>query len=319
MVPSAGEGVEMGTVVEAAPRVVHQSDLQAYNYCPKRAWFERQPGAPRRQLSATAYGTVVHSSLQVFELAKAERSTSDEAERRAQATFEHYWHPMNIGALTDPVPTDGWIRNDSYGSLLRSGRSAISTYRQLRDGDRHETLALEYEFQVPMRDEHGEPTGIWLAGTIDKLAVRWHRASAYLSIEDFKAGKPKWGLRHNVQGTVYAYATLQPEFWYGGNVLLTRLGSSEPTLYEARGYGAQAAAMQARFEGLERGFRWISLYDGGAKGMDGGFRGPTDFARMREAVEALVAMDEAGIHPLRIDGETCEFCPFRGVCGTKAA
>lgn len=301
------------------PLVVHQSDLQSFNYCPKRAWFDRQPATVRRQLSRTAYGTVMHAALQVFELALAEGETIDVALQRALAFFLHYWHPLNIGSLTDPIPPDGWMVNDSFGSLKRAGENALKQYATMRDGDPHEVLALEYGFHVPMRDEDGQTVTfngreIWLAGEIDKLAVRWHKTHPYLAIDDFKTGKPKYGLRYNVQGTVYAYASLQPEFWTGGQAELTRLGGRS-VLYEARGFGDRAAVTAARFpSSVARGFRWINL-KGDLRQMDGGFRAEGDYARMREAVLALVAMDEANIHPLRLDGETCEWCPYRSVCG----
>lgn len=296
------------------PVVVHQSDLQSYNYCPKRAWFERQPDAPPRQLSRTAYGTVIHAALQVLELALAEGASIDQASQRALQCFEYYWHPLHIEELTDPIPSDGWMMKDSYGSLLRAGRNSLNQYAILREGDPQEVLALEYDFHVPMRDEHGRETGIWLAGQVDKLAVRWKRSKAYLSIEDYKSGKPKWGLRYNIQGTVYAYASLQPEFWHGGTRQLTRIGGANAH-YESRGFGPRSQQMQDRFADTARGFRWISLHNGDAKTSDGGFRAANDYARMREAVTELVRMDEANIHPLRIDGETCEWCPYRNVCG----
>ena len=155
------------------PIVIHQSDLASWNRCPEQFRFDRV-GARQRTNSATAFGSVTHHALQVLERTR-------DLDKAIQ-TFLYYWHPLNIEAICEPVPSDGWLPRQSYGELRKRGVDSLRKYADifLRYDD-HELLALEYEFLVPL---HG--TGMWLAGTIDRLAVRWYRQRETLAIDDFK-------------------------------------------------------------------------------------------------------------------------------------
>lgn len=131
-------------------------------------------------------------------------------------------------------------------------------------------------------------------------------------IATHNSGKQKWGLRHNVQGHAYAYATHQPEFWTGVDVELDRLLLG-PKRYVTPGFGDQAESLAQRFRNVPRRFTWINLTEN--SWVDGGYRTEQDFERLRLAVQQVSTSVDAGIFPLRIDGETCKFCPVRKVCG----
>lgn len=313
------------------PIIIHQSDLANWNYCPARMgysmglepltngrWEPAPSGqAPKeKQTSALAYGTVLHHAMHVLE--------RDRDLNVAIKTFLYYWHPLNIEELgVPPVPRDGWIARDSYGELRKRGVDTLRKYADLIRYDDHELLALEYEFVVPLGD-----TGMWLAGTIDRFAVRWYRQHETLCVDDYKTGQQKWNLRWNLQGTAYCYATHWSEFWSGVEVRGQRLDGRVVT-YTSEGFSGQEAQMgpavyehrglelDARFNTFPqmayRRFTWINLKS--FKIVDGGFRGPVDYQRLKLAAAQLVRAADERVFPLRLDGETCRYCTFRDHCG----
>lgn len=290
--------------------LVHQSDLQSWNRCPAEFAYDRQ-GYEGDTNSAIAFGTVIHYAMMVLE-------TTRDLDR-AIKTFLYYWHPLNIDQLTQPVPKDGWLPKQDYNSLRQRGCDALRAYADRTRHDDHELLALEMPFVVPVR---GTPH--YLAGTVDRLAARWHRRIETLNIDDYKSGKQKWNLRFNVQGHAYAYATMQPEFWTGTEVTgLKRPFRDELVDVTADGFASQGdervQQLMERFgtgdvaKSAPRRFTWINLQQ--IRWIDGGYREQRDYDRFRLAVEQVTASIEAGIFPLRIDGETCTYCTYRHVCG----
>lgn len=290
------------------PWVVHQSDLQSWTYCPRKLMYERQ-GGRGMQLSATAYGSVLHHAFHVLERYR----DLD----KAVETFLFYWHPLNIEAICPPVSSGGWVGTDSYGSLRKRGVAMLTRYADYLRVDDHELLGLEVEFIVPVvgLEVLGRP--VFLAGTMDRLAVRWYRQRETLCIDDFKSGQQKWGLRYNVQGSVYAYATWQEWFWRGApdGFQGLRIATEAPVTYEAApGFADRADELLERFSKAPRRFTWINLKS--FKLVDGGYRGRQDYERMKQGIAEVIASANAGIYPLRIDGETCRFCEYkREPCG----
>jgi hypothetical protein len=183
----------------------HPSDLQSYARCAYAYGLGRN-GVPGRTNSGAAYGSVLHHALQVLERLRAEGVPFEEALARALASFIHYWHPANIEAICDPVPADGWLPKRSYGECRARGIEAIKQYAELIRDDDHEMLALEFGFAVPIDgtwdEDLGEPHII--AGTVDRLLVRFHRRLAAVCIDDWKSAmrRPEY-LRHNIQFTSY--------------------------------------------------------------------------------------------------------------------
>lgn len=293
------------------PLVIHQSDMQSFNYCPARMRYEweMERTGQFRNNSRLAYGTVLHNAMHTLE--------RHGELQRAIDSFLYYWHPHNIEALCPRVPADGWFGRDSYGSMRKRGVDVLRKYHDLMRYDDHELLALEFEFVVPLRG-----TGIHLAGTIDRLAVRWYRQIETLCIDDYKTGKQKWNLRWNVQGSAYAYASHQPEFWDGMELNARRLDGREVT-YKTEGFSGQqaltsghahrGAELQQRFEKAGRRFTWIDLHD--VKIVDGGWRGPQDYERLKAAAMEIRDAVAKDVFPFRLDGEVCRFCSARKICG----
>lgn len=276
--------------------IIHQSDLKSYFRCGEQ--HRRQLiGDRSKQLSATAFGSVMHHALHVLE---RERDLE-----LALATFQHYWHPLHIGEIADPVEI--WIGRQSYSTLLSKGLETIRRYWDLKGFDDEEVLALEVPFIVPVIGTYDPETGQphELAGTIDRLAVRFYQRRPFLCIDDWKTGRKPAYLKHNVQFTAYAYATTCAEFW---------LGNGDRT----EGFGARGADLFKRFGQMGRRGFWINVM-GGPDWVDAGERTEREYARFYRAVDHYVAARRAGIFPLNIDGEVCQYCPFEATCPPEAS
>lgn len=273
---------------------IHQSDLGSYKRCGEQ--HRRQlNGEQGKQLSATAFGSVMHHALHTLE---RHRDLD-----LALQTFDYYWHPLNIELVCRPV--EEWIMKQSYSSLLAKGRETLKRYWDLKQYDDEEVLALEYPFTVPIVGTYDETTGQphHLVGTVDRLSLRRYRRELHVCLDDWKTGRKPRYLRHHIQFTAYAYASTRQEFWTGwdSDVLPDGFG-------EERGYNLFKRLGQAPRHGW-----WINVM-GGPDWIDAGLREDRDYRRFTHAVDQYVKARRAEIYPLNIDGEICQFCPFRDDC-----
>lgn len=270
-----------------SPIIVHQSDITSMNRCGEQ--HRRQiNGQDGKQLSVTAYGSVIHHALHTLE-----RTRDLDV---AINTFEHYWHPVNIEAICRPV--DEWIMRQSYGQLNARGVELLKRYWDLKQyDDLEDVLALEMPFVVEL------PNGHLFGGTIDRLALRKIRGRLYLCIDDWKSGKKKTYLQHNVQHIGYAWATTRPEFW---------VGSAE---HHTEGFGpVQGAQLYDQLANVPRRGYWIDVSDTTPKWNDCATKTERDYRRFLLAADQYIRMREAQIFPLAVTGDVCQFCPFRDDC-----
>lgn len=283
------------------PILIHQSDLSALARCPAEFGYKRA-GLPDTTNSATSYGSVMHHALHVFERERAHGTPWATSLQMALETFVHFWNPLNIEEISEPVPADGWLPRHSYAELRSRGIDTVRKYADLVRYDDHELLAIEYGFSVPI-------DGTWdieleqphvLSGTVDRLSARHFSRILALCIDDWKTGRDYTYLRHNLQFTAYAYASTKREFWVGWN--------GEDGFGEQRG-----DELYQRFLNKGRRGTWINLRT--VKFEDAGWRGPNDYARLALAVDQYVAMVQAEIFPMNIKGEICRYCDYRNVCG----
>lgn len=279
--------------------LIHQSDLASWMRCPTAFMYDKA-GRPRRQTSALSYGSVMHYAMETFErLRHSDGVTLNEATEAAVQTFQHYWHPLNIDAVCDPV--DLWLPRQGYSDLRARGTQAIKDFAELIRYDDHELLATEIGFQVPIAGTWDPDTGTEhiLGGSIDRLAVRYYSGHPALCIDDWKTGKDYAYLRQNLQFTGYCYATTRIEFWTGWN--------------GEEGFGPERGQLlYDRFTGLSRRGTWINMKK--IKFQDAGWRGPDDYTRFALAVDQVVASQKAEIFPLSLSGETCQFCEYKDIC-----
>ena len=293
--------------------LIHQSDISAWGRCPAQFGYKRA-GLETSTNSAMAYGSVMHHAIQVFETQLhqarlAHKPKTAEYEKAFQVsvqtaleTFVHFWNPMNIEGICDPIPNDGWLPRQGYSEMRKRGINAIRQYADLLRFDDHELLGTEYSFQVPIAgtwdDELDEPHV--LAGSIDRLACRYYSREMTLCIDDYKTGKEYKYLRHNLQFTAYCYASTQPEFWTGWR--------------GEEGFGVERGErLYARFADAKRRGTWINMKT--FVRQDAGFRGEIDYSRFALAVSQITESIKADIFPLTISGEACTYCDFRKVCG----
>lgn len=271
--------------------IIHQSDLQSWSRC-AQAWHLEREGARRKTLSATAYGVVMHHALHV--------GTRENSVQVALDTFDYYWHPHHIEALSPPVDT--WILRESYGSLRATGLEAIRRFFDLAKVNEGELLALEYEFIVPLEGVIDPLDGsmVYGAGTIDRMYARRKKRVPILDFDDLKTGKKPTYLRHNVQGTFYSFASTLPEFWLGNPA------------FHTEGFGDRGEEMYLRFASAARHFNWIDLK--GMAVLDGGFRGPRDYERLKVACQQVVSSVRAQIFPMNLTGAVCQYCDVRDSC-----
>lgn len=269
---------------------IRQSDLSSYARCARQKKHydlaKRGEGPQPRQLSATAFGTVMHHAVQVLET--MHDAGDGGALDTALATFSHYWMPDNIGELTEPIDT--WLPRQTYGGLRDRGLHAIRDYYSLLVNDDSQLLALEINFEIPI--DLGPVGQHVVTGTIDRVCYRKYKRVPYISVEDFKTGRQPTYLRYSPQWTVYCWATLQREFW-------------EPWPDADERWKASC--------NLTRRGMWIDLANN--KRVDAGWRAEADYARMKIALTEYVRAVEADIYPLSMSGENCLHCSFREVCG----
>jgi hypothetical protein len=262
----------------------------------------KRAGVPSTTNSASAYGSVIHHAVQILEREFYTGTPKPEALQKAIETFLYYWLPANISAICESVPADGWLPRQSYGELRNKGVDTLRKYADLLKFNDQELLGTEVSFIVPIPgtwdDELGEPHE--LAGSIDRLAVRYYRRALTLAIDDYKSGVPYVYLRQNLQGTAYCLATTRHEFWVGWK--------GEDGFGQERG-----EQLYERFLDVGRRFTWINLRS--IKFEDGGWRGPDDYRRFALAVEQYARLIQADIFPLAISGSVCRWCDMRRVCG----
>lgn len=301
--------------------VISASAIGSWSYCQLRRFYElrarNDPFAPQGvQLSATAFGSVMHGAIMQMELAMFEGR--EDPIGIAIRFFDHYWHPANISAICPPI--DEWLPQQTWNGLKDRGHYVLRKhYEYIASEKETYLLALEYQFAVPLVIRGRTHT---LTGAIDRLNIRRHQRKPYINADDLKTGRRPYYLRYNTQGGFYCYATTRREFWEGWAD--SGLGQMQSFQDQPEAY----AALLQRFESYgyrvhdgqdpdlkmaSRRFRWIDLKD--LKAADGGWRVDQDYARLMLAVDAYVRASEAEIYSVNAEGEKCRYCPMKRICG----
>lgn len=236
---------------------------------------------PRKQLSATAFGSVMHTALHAGLVANSMDT--------AMKTFQYYWNPMNIEAVCPPV--DVWQPRQTYASLMARGKETIKRFWELEPFDDIETIGLEYEFEVELDGVVDPQDGstVVLAGTVDRLAIAKFRRRPVVLIDDFKTGKIAPYTRHALQGTAYCYATTREKFW----------DQFDPMVF-------------MEYATAPRRFRLTDLQN--MKYVDGGFRGSLDYKRFLYTAQQFVNACHHETFVPTMDGSVCQWCDYRDQC-----
>jgi hypothetical protein len=162
--------------------VVRQSDLSSFSRCAQQKKLNdafRESGAPREQLSMTAYGSVMHHAVSVMERLTYEKRP--DALAKAHASFDYYWDPGNITAICEAVTI--WAARQTWMGMLKKGHETLDLYANYLAKDTSKLLALEIEFNLPFELDGVEHT---FHGTMDRLSLRKLSGQSFLNVEDFK-------------------------------------------------------------------------------------------------------------------------------------
>jgi len=259
--------------------------LKRWATCPLQVKFMDTERRPEQINSKTAFGSIVHDSLEWY------NKTGDYP--AALKRFETHW--QNPALLNCEI--DVWAKMTTYGSLLQKGREILEKYNASKAWDKRVIVAAEHKYVVPMGDHH-------ISGIIDLLEVKKSsKGVRSLAIVDYKtsARQPTiMDLRLNVQFTFYVYATLQKEFWVGWP------GYSEPI-------ADNAEELWNEFKDMPRAAFWYHLWT--SKELFAGDRDDADFQRMYRAINEIANAIDKDVYVPNISGTTCPFCPYIDVCG----
>lgn len=265
---------------------VRQSDLKTWQKCPLQYRWQHIENLPRLQGGSSIFGSVIHDCVLYLETTQDLEGAVDR--------FKVNWRTPE---LLDPTyRVDYYERGRNWGKFLAKGEDILRRWWNIISWETDLVLAREYRFSVPIGNGHV------LDGTVDKITVRWHAATAQwiLLISDYKtnAKVPTYNyLEEDLQFTAYSYASLQREFW-------------EPMF---PGDPAKGLALWERYKDLERHGEWVALQD--SRRMDAGIRTERHYNRLTMAVNALADSVAMRIFVPTISGESCRYCDFRHMCG----
>lgn len=299
--------------------IIRQSDLASYQYCAQQVKLKadaKRQGWQEPVLSATARGTVLHFAFEVLQ--RLHHEGREDALDVALATFEHYWEPTHIGEISEGPVTE-WIGHDTWGGLLQRSLGNLRAAYEWIKKDKSVLLALEHTFDVPIVIDDEEHT---LHGTIDRLALRMINSRPVLGVDDLKGYRRKKShLDWATQWTLYAYASLAPEFWapfYEDEAVVEGLADVVDRL-DRRGLelypGVHTLGEPTGTRTIPRAGRLLWAWDG-FQVLDTGYRGEAHYGRLRAHLREYIKAVRADVYPLTVDGYICSYCPFgNGICG----
>jgi hypothetical protein len=261
------------------------SRLKTWMTCPLQAKFRYEDHEPRLVNAKAAFGTAVHSGLQIY-------NTTGDVEKGVAQFLDLWTNPEKM----DSVP-QYWPRNTSYGGLRKRGQDIIRDVHERTAWDTRVVVATEHPFLVPFGEHE-------LTGFVDLVEVRRSgKGKDILRIVDYKTSsyQPNMGaLALDVQFTIYIYASTCREFWYGNGVDFPPVDNVDWAF--------------EMYDDLPRRAIWYHLW--GMKEVDAGPRADKDFMRLYRVCEQVAAAQEAGIYVPKI-GENCTLCDYQEPCGVE--
>lgn len=265
--------------------LVSASQLKTWSECPLRGKFHYQDKLPQQQNGAASYGTIMH-----YVIEQIDRGLSYE---EAKLLFERLWkEPERLG-----VKPDYWPYRTSYESYRMKGLQTIDGYREMNAWGKPTFIAHEYPFLVDIGDHQ-------IRGIIDRLEIRTTGKSDVLCVTDLKtaAKRPtKFDLRTDIQFSIYAYASLQKEFWTGHPGSPTYLGF------------ADGEDLWEYFRDVRRVGVYLMLGPSCAE-LDVGDRGDMDFQQLYRLISEVERAVEQQVFIPRIGADTCGNCDYFDQC-----
>jgi CRISPR/Cas system-associated exonuclease Cas4 (RecB family) len=263
---------------------LRQSQLKIWSQCSLQAHLnETHPETAQLAGSKQIFGTVIHYCLDQYHRGM---KIEDVVE-----LFKELWNdPERI-----TVKIDVWNKFTSYGTLREKGIDILRGYHQKNRWEDRTILASEHRFLVPFGTEHE------LEGIVDFLQVKKDgKGRKTLQICDLKTNSKaptQVELRLNIQFSVYAFASTQPEFWIGN-------GPNFPGVTDGAAW----------FEELKKAPRrgvWFHLMTG--RELDAGERDEDDHMRLYRLVTEIEKAQQAQVFVPNI-GDACTYCAFTEHC-----
>lgn len=279
--------------------LIRQSDIKQFMACSLRYKFQHE-GAPREQSSALSFGTVIHDAILLMEVQQSLGA--------GLARFDELWD--NLGkynqACQAAIPGEVTLEyaylipRNTHQGYKDIGHRILRDWWQLIQWESDIVLGREYNFTVPIGSHQ-------LTGTVDKLALRPLKGAKGFGVlvSDYKtsAKQPTRDyLQHDIQFSAYCYATTQPEFWVNLPPVKLMDGSlmTGPELY-------------AKYLDAQRMGEWVHLRT--PRRIDAGVRTDVHYNRLLYAIDQIEASVATGIFVPNLNGDTCQYCEFRKICG----
>ena len=253
--------------------------------CPLQAKFAILDHLPRQTHARATYGTCIHAALEYY-------ATNGNDVEGAIDVFVDVWaNPEKLNAAPD-----FWPKYMTYGGYRERGIELLKAHHEKLRWEERIVIAAEHRFLVPFGEHE-------LEGTVDLLESRkTGKGKQILRICDYKTTSRAptiESLQNNVQYTVYIYASLQPEFWFGNGVDYPPMPNAE-TMYNTF------------FDLPRRGIQYQLIQN---KELDAGSREESDFERIYRLIDELQKAIKYNVFVPNISGETCVFCSYVEQCG----
>lgn len=197
-----------------------------------------------------------------------------------------------------------WFRGDTFEGLRSAGIAMLREHCEKLEWNNRIVIGSEHRFLVPFGKHE-------ITGAVDLIEVRKSgRGKDVLRLVDYKTAskKPyKNVLFLNTQMTLYHYASMHPQFWFGNEEDYGQF----PPLYTK---DQTTEELWERYQPPHaRRTIWFHLRDG--KEIDCGPREQSDFMRTYRAVSEISRAMEHEVFVPNISAESCTFCPYTEPCG----
>lgn len=257
------------------------SRINTWSSCALQARFKYIDGLPTKTGSKATFGKCIHAALEHY-------NRTTDVDMAVKLFLELWDNPQE--------QIDVWNKNNTYGGLRQKGIEILREYHDKLKWESRQVLFQEHEFLVPLGRHE-------LYGFVDVGAVRAnHRGKQMLCVEDYKtaAKAPLLSeLLMNLQFTIYIYASMQPEFWFGNGDC--------PAVPNAEWW------YEMLKDTPRRGI-WVHLW-GGCKDLDAGGREEVDFQRLYRVCNEIERAIEHEVFVPTISGSSCGVCDYaNGPC-----
>lgn len=263
--------------------------LKTWQSCALQAKYKEIDKLPERRHIRATFGTCIHDALEEY-------SWTGDLEA-AKKRFIYTWtYPEILNATPEE------FGQFQIGTLRGKGLEILENYHEKLKFDKRTVIATEHKFCVSI-GEH------IISGAVDLVEYRLSgTGKPVIAITDWKTTtkQPTLNdLRLDLQFSTYAYASLQPEFWFG---YAPEIEKYKPIHEDIE----LVQKMWDTYKDLPRRCIWYHLW--GSKFIDAGERDQSDFERMYRLIEEIAYAVKKEVFIPSIKPESCLFCSYKDQC-----